>query len=446
MGIHNLTPVTLFDRGGSTTLIHNAAHGGRAYVSNYSSITFIMSLSIKIGHNGACPTCESKPNRQECAQCLICKSVFHAWCEKKTIEENCATKTMVKSFNLDSTKNNFAFFCDVCATEFERSQKESEREKIDGLETKVNKIEAKIEEKFEEMTRLLLNQEKSRVPKPIPNNIWNDPGKMAVVKTPPLKLVIKSKNDATIDKAFHSKLEKAMQENSIGVSNCYKNKSGDIHLQVESEEKRNQLKNLVSNQDDSIEMNTPSEQRASITIVGLQEEYKKDEVLQMLELQNGFIKAFASSNRLQDHIEIFSVQPLKNNPQRFQVFASVSPTLREGILMFGNKLTLGFNSCKVYDRVHVKRCYTCQHFGHYMKDCPTPDRPVCGKCASHHHNTRDCTSFDAECINCVRSDRTDTNHHTNSVDCPMLMNEQEKLKHIAASRLNLPIHNHAPRR
>ena len=165
----------------------------------------------------------------------------------------------------------------------------------------------------------------------------------------------------------------------------------------------------------------------------------------MLELQNGFIKGFANSNRLQDHIEIFSVQPLKNNPRRFQVFASVSPTLREGILMFGNKLTLGFNSCKVYDRVHVKRCYICQNFGHYMKDCPTPNTTVCGKCASHHHNTRDCTSFDSECINCVRNDRTDTEHHTNSANCPILINEQEKLKNIAASRLNLPIHNHAPR-
>ena len=227
--------------------------------------------------------------------------------------------------------------------------KESKSEKIVGLEAKVNNIEAKIEAKFEEMTKLLMNQEKPRVSKPSPQNIWCDPEKMAAIKSPPVKLVIKSKNDATVDKAVHSKLEKAMQENNIGVSSCYKNRSGDIHIQVESEEKRNQLKNLVINQDSSIEMNTPSELRALIMIVGLQEEYKKEEVLQMLELQNGFIKGFANSNRLQDHIEIFSVQPLKNNPQRFKLFDSVSRTLREGILMSKNKLTLGFNSCSVYD-------------------------------------------------------------------------------------------------
>ena len=101
-----------------------------------------MSLSIKIGQNGACPSCESLPNRQECAQCIICKSVFHAWCERKSVDENCGTKTMVKNFNLESTKNNFAFFCDVRATKFERGMKESESEKIVGLEAKVNNIEA----------------------------------------------------------------------------------------------------------------------------------------------------------------------------------------------------------------------------------------------------------------------------------------------------------------
>lgn len=403
-----------------------------------------MALSIKIGQNSVCPTCNSTPNRQECTQCTICKSVFHAWCVEKSAEENYGTKTMIKSFNLDSTKNNFVFFCDICATKFERSLKESENEKIVSLESKVNNIEAKIEAKFEEMTKLLMNQERSRDTKQTPQNIWMNPDKMTNVKTPPVKLIIKSKNEAIVDKALHTKLEKAMQENNIGVTTCYKNKLGDIHFQVESEEKRDQLKNIVSNQDSTIEMNTPSEQRASITIVGLQKEYKKDEVFQMLELQNGFIKKFANSNSLQNHIQIYSVQPLKNNPERFQVFASVSATLREGILRYGNRLTLGFDSCKVYDRVHLKRCFTCQKFGHYMKDCPTPNTPVCGKCASFHHNTRDCTSSETECVNCARNSENDTNHYTNSVNCPVLRNEQEKLKHIASSRLNLPIHNHAP--
>ena len=63
-------------------------------------------------------------------------------------------------------------------------------------------------------------------------------------------------------------------------------------------------------------MNTPTEMRPSITIVGLPKEYTRDQVMQMLVLQNGFIKGFANSNDITKHIKIFVVQPLKNNSDR----------------------------------------------------------------------------------------------------------------------------------
>ena len=187
-------------------------------------------------------------------------------------------------------------------------------------------------------------------------------------------------------------------------------------------------------------MNTTSEKRASITIVGLQQNYKKEDIIKMLVLQNGFIKGFSNSNDINQHIEIYSVRPLKKNPERFQVFASVSSTLREGMLHFGDKVSLGFTSCRIFDRVNVKRCFNCQKFGHYMKECPTPDATVCGKCASNDHITRDCSSFDTECINCVREGLTDFAHYTNSIECPVLVRQQNILKR----RLNMQNRHRVP--
>ena len=181
-----------------------------------------------------------------------------------------------------------------------------------------------------------------------------------------------------------------------------------------------------------------------MTIVGLQQEYQKDEIINMLVLQNGFIKGFANSNDIRKHIQIFAIQPLKNNPELFQVFASVSTTLREGFLHFGNKVTLGLISCKIYDRFHVKRCNNCQKFGHYMKDCPTPDATVCGKCASNDHSTRDCVSVEIECINCVRNGMDDKSHHTNSFKCPTLLEKQQVLKKRVSNRLNLTTNRRVP--
>ena len=61
----------------------------------------------------------------------------------------------------------------------------------------------------------------------------------------------------------------------------------------------------------------------------------------MLVLQNAFIKRFANSNDINEHIKIFAVRSLKNNPNCYQAFASVSTTLREGFNYFKNKVTIG---------------------------------------------------------------------------------------------------------
>ena len=103
-----------------------------------------------------------------------------------------------------------------------------------------------------------------------------------------------------------------------------------------------------------IEIHTPKSIRPSITIVGLPKDYSKDEVVQMLVLQNGLIKDFSNSNDINDHIEIFAIQPLKNNPTCYQVFANVSKTLREGFTRLNNKITIGLKRCKVYDRFQEK--------------------------------------------------------------------------------------------
>ena len=268
------------------------------------------------------------------------------------------------------------------------------------------------------------------------------------VKAPPAKpiLVIKSDNDTRKNEAAHANVEKTILENKIAVLESYKNKLGDIVLVCESEDKRNELKRLVAEKDEHIVMNTPAEKRASITIVGLKQQYHKDEIIEMLLLQNGFIKDFANSNDIKKHIEIFAVQPLKNNRERYQAFANVSVTLREGLLYYGDKITLGLTSCKIYNRYHVKICYNCQKYGHYMKDCPTPNNPVCGKCASHDHCTRDCDSFEIECINCVRNSNNDTSHQTNSYKCPSLQQQQEIVKRRAPNRLNWMVHRHLPPR
>ena len=114
-------------------------------------------------------------------------------------------------------------------------------------------------------------------------------------------------------------------------------------LVCESAESRDELMDLVSTTNKkNIIMNTPNEKRVSITIVGLQREYEKEEVPQMLELQNSLIKTIAVSNKIEDHVVVQAIKPLKNNPDRYQVFAKVSPVLRQDLQHYNNIVTQAY--------------------------------------------------------------------------------------------------------
>lgn len=109
---------------------------------------------------------------------------------------------------------------------------------------------------------------------------------------------------------------------------------------------------------------------------------------------------------------------------------------------YKDKITLGFTTCKSYDRNNMKRCNNCQHF---VKEFPTPDEIVCGKCSSTNHSTRNCNSFTSKYINCVRNKNDDHEHHTNSLSCRSMKNQQELLKKKKSSNLNWTITHQAHR-
>ena len=90
-------------------------------------------------------------------------------------------------------------------------------------------------------------------------------------------------------------------------------KTGDLKVVCESKDIRDKLKNRVTDANQDIELTAPVEKRSKITIVGRKNEYKKDEILEMLPIQNDFIKMFSVANNIQEHLSIYAVRPCKNN-------------------------------------------------------------------------------------------------------------------------------------
>ena len=390
-----------------------------------------MANTVKINEHSKCGTCDLVPPQDQIVKCFLCNSVFHGYCEATNKDDNVGTKSMLKAFAAESTKGNFKFFCDPCLTNFEKDLVDTEKQKVACLEKKVESMESKLDKI---MGLLEKPPQTPQQPSNLPQNVWNDRSRLGNVMKPPQtnKLVIKANSNVERSKETRESIEKVIMEKKIPIQ-TYNNNNGDMVVVCENENNLDILKESVASIDNDIMMSTPSPIRDSITIVGLQKDYTKDEILEMLDIQNGFIHTLCESSDIKQHIEIHSIRPLKNKANIFQAFVSVSTILRDAISYRGNKVTLGLQSCKVYDRYHVKRCNKCQQFGHYMDQCPSPDVTVCGKCSSHHHCTNDCDSNQIECINCVRNGQTsNTDHPTSSRHCPVLCHQQDiaKEKHL----------------
>jgi hypothetical protein len=272
-------------------------------------------------------------------------------------------------------------------------------------------------------------------PKPLEESIWNDSGRLATVKAPPstAALVVPKIPDQTVHSANRIIIEKAIVDNQIALQETYTNKSGDLVLVCESTEKRDELKSLVQTAKQDITMTSPKVKHQSITIVGMEREYSVEDIKKMIPQQNVLIKKFAEANSFDEHFKIHSVKPLRNNPERFQAFVSVSETLREGFKKSNDKLIIGVSSCKVYDRTQTKRCNNCQKFGHFVANCPTPNQTSCGKCSADH-STNDCLSAQRGCVNCKRNNLEHNSHSAFYHKCPSLIKFQEESE--SSVRLN----------
>lgn len=402
-----------------------------------------MADQFKVKEDSSCISCVKIPPQDDCLQCFDCKDVFHVSCQNIVDHSKIGTQTLVRCFRAQSTKSNFKFYCDKCNTKAEIERAETESAKIKTLEVNFNKMEAKLDE----IKRLLTKVEGKpgtrnvkETTKPSKPTLWDDKERFDQIKVNmKSKLVIK--NNEQRSKENQTIVEKAIMENDIPVVHSSKKESGDIAVVCESKEKRDELKNIVTSTNKDIVVESPKEFMPAVTIVGLPQKYTEEEIIRLLVTQNNHLKKFAVSNDMNEHIKINSVKELKNNSSVFQAFANVSIIMREGLRDSKDKVTIGLSSCKVYDRYYIKRCYNCQRFGHYHRDCKTKDVHNCGKCGEEHP-TKDCNSEIRKCINCVREKLDDVSHSANSHQCPCIINQKNLVKkkmsgdHLNSNRTN----------
>ena len=147
--------------------------------------------------------------------------------------------------------------------------------------------------------------------------------------------------------------------------------------------------------------------------------------------QNAKIHNLIKSGSVFDFI--FLKEPSTKYPT-YQAVARVSADIRNAIKSCGDKIYIGLMACRVTDRFYVKRCNTCQGFGHYSNAHDSEKgktKVVCGYC-SEEHQSKECTKVNNhrshKCTNCTKLGKNGSGHSTFYYRCPAYLAEQNRLK------------------
>lgn len=257
---------------------------------------------------------------------------------------------------------------------------------------------------------------------PQPAMSWAD------VANKPAVIVIEKKEgeDSETHTTNMSKLKDAAVQSSAAVLKTYKNGVQNTVLICRNEASKEKLLPHVNNIFTEHKVSTPPSRLPTVTIKDIESNISKEELLESIQKQNrdhGLTEVTVENFNI---LFIKKVNGYNHNPDTYQAVVRVSNEIRDTIKAAGNRVCINLQSCKVFDRLFVRRCNKCQQFKHFHRDCKS-EVSICGKCGGQH-DTRECESTNIKCINCANHGYNKLDHETSSPKCPSYLKEQEKLE------------------
>ena len=117
----------------------------------------------------------------------------------------------------------------------------------------------------------------------------------------------------------------------------------------------------------------------------------------------------------------------------YQLVLRVSEEIRRIIETNGDRIFMGFNSHRVFDRFYVKSCAKCHRFGQYHAKCTS--KSCCDYCGGEDHASEQCDVHHDEkdqskykCVNCEAAGKPHEGHSSHWFKCPTYIEHQDKIK------------------
>lgn len=189
---------------------------------------------------------------------------------------------------------------------------------------------------------------------------------------------------------------------SVGVTKLKKGSRGTVILGCETKAEMETLRTAVQEKmGENFNVMESARIKPKIKIVntgGEELEMEDDALVDTIKIQNGLEEKEGRELKIVKKITKGRDQSHSRGGQiDGSVILEVDEKTNEDVISRG-KLNVGWRKCPVYSHVNVKRCFRCWGYYHIAKNCTREE--ACTKCAGKH-NTRECTSTQSKCINCV---------------------------------------------
>lgn len=240
-------------------------------------------------------------------------------------------------------------------------------------------------------------------------------------------IIVKSKEKKAhkeVKKDLASKVDPVSLNMDISISR--KIKDGDVVLECrnadEPEKLRRQIESKVG---DGYEVKSSKKVYPKMKIVNIPEEVNKEctEIRDKILCQNGI-----QSGRSNFHLEVFHLT--RGNKEYFSALIEVDMETFE-ILQRRERINIGLNRCRVFEFINVLKCYRCQGYSHFAKDC-REEKDCCPRCGGEH-NEKQCKERVFRCVNCVKANakfglQLNTEHAVWDRDCSCLKRIEEQIR------------------
>lgn len=198
-------------------------------------------------------------------------------------------------------------------------------------------------------------------------------------------------------------IKEAAPEGENGIKAAKKTRNGEVLLTMEGgRDKISTLKTAITNKVEGVQTRCIRKGETILHLSNVDAITTREEVRTSIQRQ---------INAADIEIEIRSLRPTQRENQIATV--AVDSDTAKKLLELG-QLRIGFNTCRVRERVDIIRCYRCHGYGHVARACSAPSREnLCLKCGTAGHKASECKG-ETHCVSCEKD-----GHRTGTLSCPI---------------------------